>query len=505
MRQLLRIIFSTLFLIHGTYSFSTNTDSLLVEWRNRELPDSNRVKAAQILVNFYSIEWNENQKNIETFAHEVIQAGKDEKKPRFKAYGYTFMATASNDREGLIYNLEKALPIIVEHKMSDISTGALMNLGNFSKWSGNYQKAMGYYYQLLGLPETADKIKLQAELHYQLAEIYLLQKDTSSSISKIEAIFDLEKNKGLNYRGVTHTNSAREFLGLIYLAQNKFDLAQNLFLDGLNKAEFNNHIANAYLNLCKLKVAQGDIDSALYYISQSEIIFERMENKYKRKKQQEVDIAYHYALCYFHKKDYQTALKRATYANKIANIALFVERKKDISFLLYEIYKIRNDHKNALAFHEQYTSIKDSLVNESNIKELTQLEMKHEYNRKELNRKQQEKEAKRKEIEKQKILEDQLARRDNLQYSGIVIFVFVLFMLVFALGKFNISNKIIEGITFFMFLLVFEFILLFIDPIIAKHIYNAPLLILAVNAGIAILITPIHQILEDKVKAQYIN
>ena len=196
MKNLLKIIIGVIFCTTTTLSFSTNVDSLLGIWHNTNVSDSVRIKSIKEVISFYSINSYENDSLLKEISKEVLQAGKDEKKPKFEAYGYNFSALSSNTIEEALPYLEKSHPIIIKYKMSDIAINVLMSLANFNKWSGNYYKAIKYYFELLNLKETDGKLELKSEINYQLAEIYLSQNDTTASIDKINEILKLEKTSG---------------------------------------------------------------------------------------------------------------------------------------------------------------------------------------------------------------------------------------------------------------------------------------------------------------------
>ena len=102
----------------------------------------------------------------------------------------------------------------------------------------------------------------------------------------------------------------------------------------------------------------------------------------------------------------------------------------------------------------------------------------------------------------QKIEAAEQSRRDNLQYSGILIFLVLVFASVFALGRISIPIKLAEGLIFFSFLLFFEFTLVLLDPYIETYSSGAPAIKLGFNALLAALIFPLHALFEKKLKGR---
>jgi len=120
-------------------------------------------------------------------------------------------------------------------------------------------------------------------------------------------------------------------------------------------------------------------------------------------------------------------------------------------------------------------------------------------------------EQERKRLEEEQAQKEAAAklRRDNLQYSGILIFLVLLFTLVTVVIPSrrrrrgisrNIPPRLIEGMIFFSFLLFFEFTLVLLDPYIEQYSSGAPAIKLGFNALLAALIFPLHSMFENKLK-----
>jgi len=158
-----------------------------------------------------------------------------------------------------------------------------------------------------------------------------------------------------------------------------------------------------------------------------------------------------------------------------------------------ELYDTTGRYQLALESYKKYTAAKDSIFNEDKSKDLGKLEAKHEFETAEMERKREEAARLAKEAAVQ-------SRRDNLQYSGILIFLVLVFAGVFALGRFAIPIRVAEGLIFFSFLLFFEFTLVLLDPYIEQYSSGAPAIKLGFNALLAGLIFPLHSFFERKMK-----
>jgi len=96
-------------------------------------------------------------------------------------------------------------------------------------------------------------------------------------------------------------------------------------------------------------------------------------------------------------------------------------------------------------------------------------------------------------------------RSDNIQYSGIMVFMLVLVVLVLMNGRIHFSERMAGGLVFFTFLLLFEFSLVLLDPYIEEYSSGAPVIKLAFNALLAAFIFPLHSFFESILKRRLVR
>jgi len=168
------------------------------------------------------------------------------------------------------------------------------------------------------------------------------------------------------------------------------------------------------------------------------------------------------------------------------------------SGLLCKVAKKQGDYKEALEMFELHIQMRDSIKNEETQKASIRQQTKYEFEKAQLVKEQEEKEAARLEAEV-------TSRRDNLQYSVILIAILVLFGGVLSIGFIRVSVRMAEGIIFFSFLILFEFLLVLADPYIENWSSGAPGIKLLFNAGIAALIFPAHAFFESKMKGRLVK
>lgn len=165
---------------------------------------------------------------------------------------------------------------------------------------------------------------------------------------------------------------------------------------------------------------------------------------------------------------------------------------------LSSAYEATSNFSAALNNYKLYTAYKDSMYNEEKSKDIGKLEAKYEME------KQQEEQA-RSEEEKRLISEKEKTRRDNLQYSIILVAILFVFGGVLTLGKINVSPKFVEGLIFFAFLILFEFCLVLLDPYVEQYSSGEPAYKLLFNALLAGGIFPLHSLFENQLKKRLLK
>lgn len=171
--------------------------------------------------------------------------------------------------------------------------------------------------------------------------------------------------------------------------------------------------------------------------------------------------------------------------------------KHHYQFLSHLYHKTQRPAQ-AFDAYKLYIIYRDSMDNEANTKAQTRTEMKYEYEKAELLKEQEEKDVRR-------LASEARSRRDNLQYSVVLICLLVIGVVVAMLGRLSLPVRMAEGIIFFSFLILFEFLLVLADPYIEEWSGGAPGFKLLFNAGIAAFIFPLHSFFEVRLKGRLVK
>ena len=156
-------------------------------------------------------------------------------------------------------------------------------------------------------------------------------------------------------------------------------------------------------------------------------------------------------------------------------------------------YQTSNFYKLAYEHYKKYDTAKDTLFNEEKSKEIGKLEFKHEMEIAEFLRKQkEEQEAETARIEK--------AREDKIGYTLMLVGFIGLLAMLIMLSRLTLPTAVIQIATTIPFLLLFETAIVFMDPYIEGFAENAPGWKLAANFFLVLLLYPIHNTAERRLK-----
>jgi len=280
-------------------------------------------------------------------------------------------------------------------------------------------------------------------------------------------------------------------IGIIYDLQDDYPNALKYYHKALKIAEEPEDkriMAKIYGNIGIIYKNQGDYPKALNYYHKSLKIKEELGDK------EGLTTSYsNIGKLYTKTGDYVKALETLSKGLEIAKEIGALLKEKQAYGGLTDLYEKQKDYKNAYEYHQLYAQANDSLFNEEKSKEIGKLEAKYELEKKL-------EEEKHEAQEQATLVAEETARRNLFQYSGILVFIIALFTLALFAGKLRPPVWVAELLAFIPFLILFEGILVYIDPTIDTLTGGEPLWKLIVNAVLAGMIFPFHQYFEGKLK-----
>ncbi|HRZ42342.1 MAG TPA: hypothetical protein P5228_06520 [Bacteroidales bacterium] len=220
-------------------------------------------------------------------------------------------------------------------------------------------------------------------------------------------------------------------------------------------------------------------DSALYYYQQAEKLLERSSNS--------VMLSNFYIRfgAYLHRNGKSSeAIDKYTKAFTLAEEDEYFDYALKAGNALIPLLKDQGNFKAALLYSEKNRSITDSLATMNRKDEMLSLEIRNEEQNREMSAK-----------------EEALAtqRRNNIQYSLIVLMILGMFVILILVGSFRIHSGVIHFLSFFSFIFLFEFIILLADQYIHHATHGEPLKVIGIKIILIAILLPLHHYIEKKV------
>lgn len=250
-------------------------------------------------------------------------------------------------------------------------------IGTSYFWLGDYQKALEYYLKALKLDEELNEKFGISRMELNVACVFLNLSKPAEALKYMER--SLKTKMEINDRegiALVYTNMAA-----LYIQENKKDKAIEYCLKTVEvgKELQNPYFAfNAYVNLGNIYLEQHRIDEALDYFLKAYKDCQKTDNKINI-----VEVTSGIGKCYEQKKDYVSALE---FYNKSLNVGKEADYKmgvKEAYSRLSTLYEKMGNLKEALSYNKLLGGLKDTLLNEQNMKQTAELNTRYETEKKE--------------------------------------------------------------------------------------------------------------------------
>ncbi|OFY63733.1 MAG: hypothetical protein A3H98_06570 [Bacteroidetes bacterium RIFCSPLOWO2_02_FULL_36_8] len=540
------IIFFTLYLfisllfnatVHSTFSQITKNDSLLFLLR-KDKEDTNKI------IHLNTLAWELKYSNPDTsiiLGKKALAISKkigwnDGMSNLYGNLGTYYRLKA--DYNNALYNYRKALKInvsimkgaknyIEKQKAKNGIARTLGGIGNVFNFQGDYPKALTCYFKALKVSEETGDKDMVAGQTGNIGNVYNAQSDdpqaspSEKKQSRLQALqyyyraMKLGEELGDKKRIAIQLGN----IGIVYWKLRDYSKALKYYFDALkideelkNKAGVARHIGNIGIVFLELGEKQKNnikkdslFNKALEYYFKALKVAEEQGNKNGMS-----IVLGDIGTFYMKIGKFPEAEKYLINALVISDSIGIINETQTFEFSLSHLYDtlallkennpalngfgtLSEIYKKALTHYKKYCMARDSIFNEEKSKEIGRLEQKHEYEMAELKHQQEEKEKSRK-------LAVKLNRRNNLQYSAILLGIFALFVIVFFVVRFKLPHWTTELVVFIPFLILFEFVLVLLDPYIEQITKGEPLWKLLANASLAAVIFPLHQFFEKMLK-----
>ena len=329
------------FCIHLPIQGQVNTDSLKKIWYNTNLPDSTRISS------------------INKLAWEGFLFTRPDSSFYFAQLHYDF----AKER-----GLKKEMAV------------ARNTQGTSFYMSGNYAKALNYFYQSLSIKENLKDYKGIAATLNNVGMIY---DDRGNQDKAIEyyarAIRNFRRISGDKDADKQILVASYHNLGVLHQKAGDFKKALNYFNKALvltDETKLLRERAYTFSNLGHIYLEQENLDQAKAYFSKAYEIAKKIEDENGM-----IDALNDLSYLYLGQKEYSLAISYAKEALEMAQNKNAISQIRDAAETLYLSYKQLGYYEKALNMFESYVSAHDSIQSEKNKEEIIRQEFKYTYER----------------------------------------------------------------------------------------------------------------------------
>ena len=243
---------------------------------------------------------------------------------------------------------------------------------------GNYDSSLYYHLQSYGIKTAANASdKAIAKELVNIGNIY-------SSMDKNKKAIDYFQDANTRFAAIGDSFNIRKCynnIGLAYKRMGDTTEAIALYMKALEISRAINSesgIATSLINLSSLYAGRNETEKSEQALNEAMDIGEQVNDL-----QLVSNAAQNLASLFFKLGQYDKALTLALKSEKLAAQSHERDLQEVVFELLSQIYEVKGDFKQSLAYHKQYTAIHDSLFNVDNTQRFNELQTVFETSKKE--------------------------------------------------------------------------------------------------------------------------
>ncbi|EAR01161.1 sensor histidine kinase/response regulator [Maribacter sp. HTCC2170] len=279
------------------------------------------------------------------------------------------------DYDQAIKNYQKALNATKQLENKHLTLTILNSIAGAYDFKGDYAEALSGYLECIEIATQIDNLTMLSIVNENIANLYAAQKDFNQAIEFFKTVKKINKKIGNEiYAAETMSNMASVYADMGNLEYAMFNI--NSSITTFEKHKKMDWLAYAYEIKGKTYLKEKDYKWALFWYKQSEMIHKNLEDD-----RGETSLLNGLSEAYFGKEKDSLSEQYALRAYDISKKIKFHEETQRSSFILYKLKKNKGDFDSALAYHEIYQTLNDTLSANKNEKNLTMLVTKLEYER----------------------------------------------------------------------------------------------------------------------------
>ncbi len=273
--------------------------------------------------------------------------------------------------------LEKQLATNKHQIIKEGLARAYGSIGVVFSEQSNYSKALTYYRKAIKLYEQLKNNKNTGRLYNNIGIVYLSQAKEDKALIYFLKCLNFQKKMKDPTMGITITN-----IGNIYNHKRQFDKAKTYYNQALwlfKKYPNPRGLGELYNNIGLLYKSLKNISKAKIQFEKAKDVFTTIDDKFGIS-----DTYFYLGEVYMHKKEYATAILFMEKSLSLSKELGVLDQIKNTELKLYEIYIQQNNPSSALKHFIDFSTAKDNMRSEENIRNTIQAEMNFEFDKKEL-------------------------------------------------------------------------------------------------------------------------
>ncbi len=333
----------------------------------------------------------------------------------------------------LEYNY-RFLDIAKKQNNKDAMADCYNNIGAIYYDQGKHDKAIEYFQKFLKFKEKLGSKKEMAGGYTNLGNIHYNMNNIEKALAYYKQALKISEEMG-DIIGIANSNYS---IGNIYLETLVLDSAMIIYKESLKFFKKSNSkvgISACYLSIGNVLRHQKKYTKATEYYTKAIKIKQEIKDKHG-----EAKALLNLSVMNIETEQYKSAIKNAKKALTIGNEINLLPICKEAYLHLSNAYRGLGQYKNALDNIYNYIEVKDSLFNETKMKEIESLEAKYQNQKKEqqiLNQKNELAIQKAENLAK----ENQLKQEKTIRYSIIIGLILVVILVLIVYRSFRQKKK----------------------------------------------------------------
>lgn len=317
-----------------------------------------------------------NADSLLLLAGKALNHSKEMEYSRGECISYLRLGDYYSDRgstDKAIEYYEKGIALASEIDEQTLRLSMLNYLAGEYEYKGDYSGALNGYLHALELAVEQEELMLQSIINENIANLYASQKYFDESLDYYQKVRRLNDSLGDEIaQAETMSNLASVFADMEKLEFAMFNI--NRSIDIFEKNKILDWLAFAYETKGKVYLKKYNYTWALYWYHQSELLHDDLDDDRAK-----IDLYNGMAETHFGLEHDSLAARYALAAFEISDGLNSVEGTQKCAQTLYKIYRKKQDYATALAYHELFQELSDSLSRNENRQSLSLLKTKTEY------------------------------------------------------------------------------------------------------------------------------